>query len=75
LVGGSCKDYKYKEDFIENYSEKFYFNLASKIETTDLKVCTDIFLFSMQNLSIYTAEFYSEPGFPYSSSLVSTKLY
>jgi hypothetical protein len=74
LVGGSCKDFKYKEDFIENYSEKIYFNLASKIESNDMKVSTDIFLFSLQNFSINPAEFYSEPGFPYYSSLISTKL-
>jgi hypothetical protein len=57
LVGGSCKKYSTKEDLIENYVEKFTFNLANQVESTNIPLYKDIFLNTFKNLSIDENEF------------------
>jgi hypothetical protein len=74
VVGGSCKEFYHEKDLIQNYSEKFTFNLAGKVETQEIPVLKDIFLFTFENLGIDHREFLNEPGFPYSASVVSKKL-
>jgi len=71
LVGGSCKKFTYCDEFIDNYVEKFTFNLANQIETNNIPVLTDILLTPIRNLSINESEFISEAGFPYYSSIIS----
>jgi hypothetical protein len=74
VVGGSCKEFYYDKDLINNYVEKFTFNLAGKVESEDIPILKDIFLYTFDNLAIDQREFISEPGFPYAASVVSKKL-
>jgi len=74
VVGGSCKEFYHENDLIQNYSERFSFNLAGKVEAQDIPVLKDIFLYTFENLGIDHREFLNEPGFPYSASVVSKKL-
>jgi hypothetical protein len=70
-VGGSCNKFSYQDDLIDNYVEKFTFNLSNKIESTNIPAIRDLFLLAIQNLSISEFEFTNEPGFPYSSSIMT----
>ncbi len=66
VVGGTVNHYKMSSDIIENYVEKFTFNLANEIESTDVPVKKNVFSIPM-NLS---NDFMKEPGFSYSSSII-----
>jgi hypothetical protein len=73
LVGGSANKYVYNEDEIENYVEMFTFDLSNRIESTNVASFKEIFLFPIRNFGINEYEFIQEPGFPYSSSLITKK--
>jgi len=75
LVGGSANKYVYTEYEIENYVEMFTFDLSNRVESTNVAALEEIFLFPIRNFGIDEYEFRQEPGFPYSSSLITKKFY
>jgi hypothetical protein len=71
LIGGSVSKFKIDEDSIENYGEKFTFNLMNKIESESIPIMKEILIIPLLNLEINEFEVNQEPGFPYNSSLMS----
>jgi hypothetical protein len=71
LLGGSVKEFvKGSDNIIENYGEKFTFNLTNDIESEDISVPQDVLLYCLPDMEMYD-ELISEPGLPYSASIIS----
>lgn len=77
LLGGSSNKFlKDDNGEIQNYIEKFTFNLSNKIESETFPVKNDILTLPLKILGLKDLEdeLLNEPGFPYSSSIITDKL-
>jgi hypothetical protein len=70
LLGGSVKEFHRGDSGIENYGERFMFTLTNDVESQDIPVHQDILLYCLPDTEMYD-EFMSEPGLPYSASLIT----
>lgn len=73
LVGGAIKKYEFNESktVIENYSEKFTFDLNNDIESSLLGVDSSDIIEPLNNFGINSNEYKNEPGFPYNCSIIT----
>lgn len=73
LVGGAIKEYKFNENktAIENYCEKFTFDLNNEIESTLISVNSADIIEPLNSFNINASQYKNEPGFPYNCSLLT----
>ena len=69
IIGGSFKNIQINQDMIENYIEKFTFTLTNDIESENIGINSKM-LFPINNFDANYNEINSEPGFPYSASVI-----
>lgn len=73
LVGGSIKtiDYDENKTHINNYIEKFTFDLKNSIDSSLIPVASDDIIQPLINLGVNIATYKQEPGFPISCSIIT----
>lgn len=74
-VGGFVKDFKFNDDktIIENYIEKFTFDLNNNIESSFIKVESNDIIQPIIEHGGDVNEFKNNPGFPFNCSILTKK--